>query len=471
MWFVRIGSKVSGPYSEAQLRSMRQRGQFSPMHQVSTDRVRWESAAPLVQMFDAATVTDSAWAPKAAPPATTPTANNGPAKEWFYLDAARTQLGPISEAEACDLARRGAITRETLVCRTGASEWLPASNIPFLAGTLGAAPKSRMPLFWGGAVAACCLLAGGLVFALRDRSDGSGGKGNSTAQSAAAQKTAAGDPLRITSLEDESILTNAIGRTVCAEILTLPNGSVIEKPASHGTAFAITKTGYFLTNRHVVEDLAAEKTVALKSDSGLVQVKVEVVAFVFLGKLRFPAKVVHTSSRFDMAILKIDRTQPQPFFALSDQSNVNRRTEVVALGFPGLASRAMGEESKMLGERFNLQLSRALESKCTVNVETLMPESSYQYSAEDGKTSRVANDTSGTVQLFHSAKIFPGNSGGPLVSSSSTVIGINTLFRRDIDKIGDQIVTGDNIYIALAMGQMRDEITEHIPDPVVWVKD
>ena len=53
-WYMRSGSRITGPFTEEQLRSMRARGELSPIHQISTDRLSWETAASLVKRLDGA---------------------------------------------------------------------------------------------------------------------------------------------------------------------------------------------------------------------------------------------------------------------------------------------------------------------------------------------------------------------------------------------------------------------------------
>ncbi|MDB5388108.1 MAG: transporter ATP-binding/permease protein [Planctomycetaceae bacterium] len=55
MWFVRLGGRETGPHSEDRLRTMLRLNQFSPLYQVSRDKVRWESAAPLIRQLHGGT--------------------------------------------------------------------------------------------------------------------------------------------------------------------------------------------------------------------------------------------------------------------------------------------------------------------------------------------------------------------------------------------------------------------------------
>jgi hypothetical protein len=148
MWFIRIGSKITGPHSESQLRGMRQRGQFSTMHQISTDRLQWQSAAALVQMLDASGGPKSPWEPNAShsSPSSNIPSHRPPAptvQEWYYLDANQAKRGPLTSSEVINLARHGIIIRTTLVYEPSSRSWLPASQIPVIAGFVAASHATR----------------------------------------------------------------------------------------------------------------------------------------------------------------------------------------------------------------------------------------------------------------------------------------------------------------------------------------
>src|SRR4029077_8276884 len=134
--------------------------------------------------------------------------------------------------------------------------------------------------------------------------------------------------------------------------------------------FCVTPTGYMLTNRHVVERVYAESDVSVKIDDKIVTGREELVPVGFFGKIRCPATVVHVSSRFDLAILKVGRTRPNPYFGLASGDSHRLRTEAAVLGFPGVASQETAEESAMLASRFQADLRNALSKQSTVYLES-----------------------------------------------------------------------------------------------------
>ena len=50
-WYTRSRGRIFGPFTRAQLESMRERGQFTRFHEVSQDRQTWTSAASVTELF------------------------------------------------------------------------------------------------------------------------------------------------------------------------------------------------------------------------------------------------------------------------------------------------------------------------------------------------------------------------------------------------------------------------------------
>jgi serine protease Do len=145
-----------------------------------------------------------------------------------------------------------------------------------------------------------------------------------------------------------------------------------------GTGFIVDSDGYILTNDHVI---ASAEQLWVTTDSHKV----------------YPAIVVGTDPRADLAILKIPATQlPVAHFA---QNAAHRGQWTIAIGNPfGLAGG--GEMSVSVGviSALNRSLPRL-----------------------SGKEDRLY---AGLIQT--TAQINPGNSGGPLFNLNGEVIGVNT---------------------------------------------
>ncbi len=144
MWYLRDKSKVSGPFTEAELRIMHAQRKFLPEHQVSSDRQRWESAAPLVQMFVASQEAKSTWTAGTPVPLQPGLSSEPSSASYCYLDSSRKQKGPLTQSEIMELARIGILQRTSLVCQAGGGEWKPASEHTFLEAAI-VARRSGFP--------------------------------------------------------------------------------------------------------------------------------------------------------------------------------------------------------------------------------------------------------------------------------------------------------------------------------------
>ena len=135
-----------------------------------------------------------------------------------------------------------------------------------------------------------------------------------------------------------------------------------------GTAFSITKNGFLLTSAHILNE----------------KDKIEVI---IPGKnVSIPARLIALDRTADLALLKINNTTiPLPII---DWTNVNSGLDIVALGYPN--PQVLGESLKITSGIIN--------------------------SIESNKL---------TPFLFQfSAQIYPGNSGGPVLSAAGDVVGI-----------------------------------------------
>jgi serine protease Do len=153
------------------------------------------------------------------------------------------------------------------------------------------------------------------------------------------------------------------------------NQMIPQQPQMHavearGSGFIIKADGTIVTNNHVVKDA---KSISVTLDNGQT----------------YPAKVVGTDPRTDIAVLKIDAGHPLPYIQLGNSAEVKPGQWVVAMGNPfGLGG--------------------------TVTA---------------GIVSAVSRDIGdGPYDQFiqTDAPINEGNSGGPLFTQEGKVIGMNT---------------------------------------------
>ena len=135
----------------------------------------------------------------------------------------------------------------------------------------------------------------------------------------------------------------------------------------HGSGFVVSQDGLIITNAHVVAGSPSVVTVVFQNGK---QVPADVIGFARGG--------------VDLAALKIQNRNNLPHLSLADSGTVKVGYRVFAIGTP------LKVENRGI---------------CT-----------------QGNMSRIRLD--GTIQ--HTATIYPGNSGGPLLNTQGEVIGVNT---------------------------------------------
>ncbi len=140
-YFVRIRGKVMGPFGEAQLISLRDRGQFKPFHEVSSDRILWAPASTLIVVFPGrgspdqvlpaeAVSTDQA-SSRANPREHWKTKSSAAQESalWFYIDATGVQTGPVGLKVIESFIESSVIGEATMLWQEGMGEWQAASRL------------------------------------------------------------------------------------------------------------------------------------------------------------------------------------------------------------------------------------------------------------------------------------------------------------------------------------------------------
>jgi serine protease Do len=259
-------------------------------------------------------------------------------------------------------------------------------------------------------------------------------------------------PPVIRGIQHEDQIAGAVGFVVCGEVRTLPDGTRLERPSSTGSCFAVSRDGYLLTNKHVVEStwkLQRAPILAKIKQEKLIEIVPQV--WVFFGKQKHAAEIVHVSDNFDLSVLKVDRSHT-PFFRLAGAEKLPRGTRVFACGFPGAARDALGFE-----ERIAALVKSLLSESDTLSIEQHFKARDFEFGMTGGTVSRVVAEEMDRKWVQHDASINPGNSGGPLLSEDGTVVGINTVAAKE----------GKGIYYSISMPQLRQEVDKHIPG-AVW---
>jgi S1-C subfamily serine protease len=227
----------------------------------------------------------------------------------------------------------------------------------------------------------------------------------------------------------------------------------VEFPLTTGTAFAVAKAGLMLSNRHVTsardgvvpDDLSALGLPLLRSGKPALK-----VCFGADPSVQLDAKVLHESPDFDLAIVQVQREFAAPF-TLS-QGQIGRTDTVVALGYPGAVI-----ELSQTGNpgHARQQLLAAMKSGQFRWLEFLPPDA-FDFVATTGVVSAANRSMDGALYHMFDAKVAPGNSGGPLVASSTgEVVGIVTIGGTGPDASGYNF--------ALALPQVRQELGRYLP--------
>lgn len=146
---------------------------------------------------------------------------------------------------------------------------------------------------------------------------------------------------------------------------------------SVGSGVCVTKSGYILTNSHVVNDC-------------------DNITLYLYDKSKVGAEIIYEDTVLDLAILRSEKCLP--YLNLGDSDSLDVGQEILAVGTP---------------------LSLSLVHTFTKGIVSAV-----------NRTLKVSNDgKEGYMQnlIQHDASLNPGNSGGPLINSRGEVVGINTL--------------------------------------------
>src|SRR5712675_2302564 len=193
------------------------------------------------------------------------------------------------------------------------------------------------------------------------------------ASSQATKQAAAGDDALLDAYSNAVIsVTERVGPAV-VRVETGPKLRSARERGGLGSGIVISPDGLVLTNSHVV---GSSKQIRLRDNDGIVT----------------DAHVLGVDPDTDLALLRADASRDLHFAALGNSKNLRRGQLVVAIGNP-------------LG----------FESTVTAGVVSAL-----------GRSIRSVNGRTIEDVIQTDAALNPGNSGGPLVSSSAEVIGINT---------------------------------------------
>jgi uncharacterized RDD family membrane protein YckC len=132
-YYIRVRGRILGPYSPAQLKSLRSRGQFGRANEISTDRQTWQSAAVLEELWGAqqaggksASRTGAGIEGRASP-----AANRSVQPVWHYAIGGE-ECGPVTLLEMRGMVAAGQLVPSDMVWKDGLADWAPLSSVPEL---------------------------------------------------------------------------------------------------------------------------------------------------------------------------------------------------------------------------------------------------------------------------------------------------------------------------------------------------
>ncbi|WP_055108998.1 S1C family serine protease [Paenibacillus ihumii] len=166
-------------------------------------------------------------------------------------------------------------------------------------------------------------------------------------------------------------------------------------PTGIGSGFIFDKTGYILTNEHVVHN------------ADIVQVTLQD------SEKPYEAKVLGTSYELDLAVLKIEGDNNFPSIPLGNSDDTQVGEWLVAIGNP-----------------------KGFDHTVTAGVLSAKERGGIRIAGENGEKDREYEHL-----LQTDASINPGNSGGPLLNLNGEVVGINVAVSSDAQGIGFAIPT------------------------------
>ncbi len=208
---------------------------------------------------------------------------------------------------------------------------------------------------------------------------------------AGAQPRAAVNPAPVAAPGENPMLTRVFPSIVRIEAIRLrPNDGRLTKEWTGGSGVIISAQGHVLTNCHVTED-----------------------GDFFRGYLydgtHVEARLIGQDALTDLAVLQLDLARraadapPLTVAGFGDSDALRAGEEVFALGSPGF-------------------LSQSVTSGIVSNPSLVLPEQTV------GRMMLRGEDVGLFVRwILHDARIFGGNSGGPLVNARGEIVGINEI--------------------------------------------
>ncbi len=220
----------------------------------------------------------------------------------------------------------------------------------------------------------------------------------------------------------------------------MPQMEVEPPPPSQGSGFIIRRTGYILTNAHVISRILGDR-------DEVETVRAKEIIVRLSNEDEYEAEIVGLDIGTDVAVLKIDVGEDLSFLPLGDSDAARVGEWVMALGAPfGLTNTV---SAGIISAKGRAQLP--------------------------GLTANFYQDFIQT-----DAAINPGNSGGPLVNLNGEVIGMNTAIVSNgvraqfsgvgfaspmklVGKVAEQLIAHGRVirgWVGVTIGPLDDDLAE-----------
>lgn len=137
-YYIRSRGKVVGPFTLERLKTLQARGQFSRVHEVSTDGRTWQSASSVSALFGSSSrksqrfAAEGGAADEGGNGSGTAPAGGADEAAWYYHLGGQ-QHGPVRLSEIRGLVRGGRLGAGDLAWSSSLSNWTPLGEIPELA--------------------------------------------------------------------------------------------------------------------------------------------------------------------------------------------------------------------------------------------------------------------------------------------------------------------------------------------------
>ncbi len=168
---------------------------------------------------------------------------------------------------------------------------------------------------------------------------------------------------------------------ISAEMITYCKNAIamVETSNGSGSAFCINRTGYFITNDHVIANAGEKLNLVLNSGEP--------------NQVIVPAKVIQTDSKSDIALLKIELVRTLYPLTINNTTPAEA-TPLAVFGYP-------------FGK--SLLFTNSGYPTATISL---------------GHITSLRKSNGEIKEIQHDAAVNPGNSGGPVVNEKGEVIGI-----------------------------------------------